>query len=263
MTGGGNSTRGTFRGEQVKVTHGFTLRCRTDDHPQRLEVNWSGGNKFHLVDLTFSRCTDTALDEENPKAGFDTYEGRGYGRDGAYAEWTFTDAGEPGRNDGFKISIWSDGTKDGAAGSRRERHPAHRRQPPGSPGHRKGCALARTSHAVGGAVPLTAPRSCDVTPPPPGAPHAAPRAWGVASSWPRSRSSLLWAPPVTAQEPADPEPIEDFWTAEEEAIAREQAAADAEAQAAPRSCIRAAPLRPRASPVPRRRSRSRRRARRR
>ena len=115
MTGGGNSTRGVYQGEQVKVTHGFTLRCRTDDNPQRLQVNWSGGNKFHLEELTFSRCTDTALDEENPEAGFDTYEGRGYGRDGAYAEWKFTDAGEPGRNDGFKISIWSDGTKDGPA----------------------------------------------------------------------------------------------------------------------------------------------------
>jgi hypothetical protein len=115
MTGGGNSVNGVFHGQQVKVTHGFTLRCTTDDKPQRLEVNWSGGNKFHLVDLISSECRDTALDEENPEAGFDTYRGSGYGRDGAYAEWKFTDAGEPGRQDGFKISIWSDGTPDGPA----------------------------------------------------------------------------------------------------------------------------------------------------
>jgi hypothetical protein len=115
MTGGGNSVKGTFRGATVKVTHGFTLRCRTDDKPQRLEVNWSGGNRFHLDDLTWSFCYDTALDEEQPKAGFDTYEGKGFGTDGSYAIWKFTDAGEPGRNDGFKISIWSDGTPDGPA----------------------------------------------------------------------------------------------------------------------------------------------------
>jgi hypothetical protein len=115
MTGGGNSVNGVYRGETVKVTHGFTLRCRTDDKPQRLQVNWSGGNKFHLVDLTFSQCFDTALDEEQPRAGFDTYVGKGFGRDGAYAEWKFTDAGEPGRNDGFQIRIWEDGTPNGPA----------------------------------------------------------------------------------------------------------------------------------------------------
>jgi hypothetical protein len=36
---------------------------------------------------------------------------------------------------------------------------------------------------------------------------------------------LLVAAPAAAQEPADPEPIPDFWTAEEEAIARDQAPA--------------------------------------
>lgn len=114
MTGGGKAF-GKYHGDPVKVTHGFTLRCDADDRPQRLEVNWSGGNKFHLVDLAFARCEDDPdLDEGNPEAGFETYHGGGYGRDGSYAEWTFTDEGEPGRDDKFKIRIWESGVKSGA-----------------------------------------------------------------------------------------------------------------------------------------------------
>jgi hypothetical protein len=112
MTGGGNA-RGEYKGKDVKVTHGFTLRCDADDHPQRLQVNWSGGNKFHLVDLVSAECEDDpAKDEGNPRAGFDTYRGAGYDKDGSYAEWRFTDEGEPGRSDDFEIRIWDNGVKD-------------------------------------------------------------------------------------------------------------------------------------------------------
>ena len=106
MTGGGKAMGQTSSGA-VRVTHGFQLRCRTASVPQRLQVNWSGGGKFHLDELTFSSCLETSLDQENPSAPFDTYIGRGTARDGSYAEWTFTDDGEPGRTDGFKITVWS------------------------------------------------------------------------------------------------------------------------------------------------------------
>ena len=114
MTGGGKAM-GTAGGAAVKVTHGFQLRCKTTAVPQRLQVNWSGGGNFHLTELTFSSCTDNPLLEpENPSAPFDTYVGRGFGRDGSYAEWKFTDDGEPGRTDGFKITVWATGNTSAA-----------------------------------------------------------------------------------------------------------------------------------------------------
>ena len=106
FTGGGKTVGTDGNGKAVKVTHGTSLRCRTDDAPQRLEVNWSGGGKFHLEDLVYSSCRDNPnFSEGQPKAGFDTYVGHGYGRDGQYAEWVFTDHGEPGRADTFEIHI--------------------------------------------------------------------------------------------------------------------------------------------------------------
>lgn len=106
MTGGGSVFAGSLR-----VTHGFTLRCDGGDNPQRLEVNWGKGNKFHLTSLTGVLCSDDpALIPNQPKAGFDTYEGTGVGKyngaAGATASWKFTDAGEPGTSDTAQITIW-------------------------------------------------------------------------------------------------------------------------------------------------------------
>jgi hypothetical protein len=100
MTGGGS----VFGTGQNRVTHGFQIRCDEDDFRQNLEVNWAGGQNFHLLDMTSAECTDNpALDEENPVSGFDTYTGTGTGRyngvDGATIEFTFTDDGEPGTDD--------------------------------------------------------------------------------------------------------------------------------------------------------------------
>lgn len=104
MTGGG-SVFGTGRD---RVTHGFQLRCDADDPRQNLQVNWQG-NRFHLLDLTTASCTDTALDEEQPRAGFDTFTGTGTGRyngvEGATIEFIFTDDGEPGTDDRARIVI--------------------------------------------------------------------------------------------------------------------------------------------------------------
>ena len=104
MTGGGKIVGGS------NVTHGFQLYCDPAQGPSHLEVNLGRGNKFHLESLTSASCTDDPSIEPNPPgAGFDTYDGTGTGRlngvSGATAEWTFTDAGEPGDEDFADIVI--------------------------------------------------------------------------------------------------------------------------------------------------------------
>ncbi len=104
MTGGG-----VFTSDGLRVTHGFELHCDASQGPNNLQVNWDG-NRFHLEGLTSAACSDDPnIDEAPPVAGFDTYKGTGTGRyngvSGATAEWTFTDAGEPGSNDFAKIVI--------------------------------------------------------------------------------------------------------------------------------------------------------------
>lgn len=104
MTGGGGLAEDRLR-------HGSVLHCTVSDPgPDRLQVNWGKGNKFHLEDLTDAACTDDpGISEGKPVAGFDTHTGAGSGRyngvSGATAEWTITDAGEPGRSDTLKIKI--------------------------------------------------------------------------------------------------------------------------------------------------------------
>ena len=108
MTGGGSCTTG-----EVKVTHGFELQCNPSEEPNNLEVNWSNGigsHRFHLDELTDASCFDVpGYDEGQPVAGFDTYFGVGTGSydgvSGATAEWTFTDKGEPGKNDTLDLII--------------------------------------------------------------------------------------------------------------------------------------------------------------
>ena len=70
----------------------------------------SPAKKFHLEMQTVALCTlDTSISAGNPAAGFNTYEGEGFGRyngqPGAKAHWKFTDQGEPGRNDTMEIKI--------------------------------------------------------------------------------------------------------------------------------------------------------------
>ncbi|MBI4080922.1 MAG: hypothetical protein HY430_04090 [Candidatus Levybacteria bacterium] len=106
MTGGGS----VFTRAGVRVTHGFEFYCDATDGPNNLEINWDKGNKFHLEDLDFAFCSDEpGIDEGNPDAGFDTYQGEGTGRfngqSGYSIKWLFTDAGEPGKNDTANIVI--------------------------------------------------------------------------------------------------------------------------------------------------------------
>ena len=105
MTGGGNVIT-----VDTKVTYGFELHCNPNRKPNDLEVNWESGNRFHLGRLTTASCSDDpAIMPNPPKAGFDTYHGTGTGlyngSPDATAEWTFTDAGEPGDNDTATIII--------------------------------------------------------------------------------------------------------------------------------------------------------------
>lgn len=94
----------------TSVRHGFELHSKDSAGPNSLQINWGKGNKFHLETLIDASCSDDpAINERKPVAGFDTYKGKGTGRyngiSGATAEWTFTDAGEPGINDYAKVVI--------------------------------------------------------------------------------------------------------------------------------------------------------------
>lgn len=98
MTGGGSCVT-----EGARVTHGFELHCDATVEPNNLEINFSG-NRFHLESLDSAFCLDDPdIDQKPPVAPFDTYIGSGTGRyngvTGYTVDFTFTDAGEPGKND--------------------------------------------------------------------------------------------------------------------------------------------------------------------
>ncbi len=107
MTGGGRLATA----DGTKVTYGLVLRCAADQQGKdALQVNWSEGNRFHLTRVNAASCSDDpSISPDPPPASFDTHSGRGTGRyngvDGATAEWTFTDAGEPGNDDTVRLVI--------------------------------------------------------------------------------------------------------------------------------------------------------------
>ena len=105
MTGGGSVF--TMVGDNpIRVTHGFELHCDPSIGPNNLEINWDGGNHFHLTRLTSVACYSD-LSSPAPPPGtaelFDIYNGCGEGtfngQPGYHACWVFTDHGEPGDND--------------------------------------------------------------------------------------------------------------------------------------------------------------------
>ena len=105
MTGGGS----VFTTAGVRVTHGFELHCNPADTPNNLEINWDGGNNFHLTSLTSAVCIDSpTIAPPPPDAGFDTYIATGVGTcNGLSAAISFvlTDAGEPGTSDTATFTI--------------------------------------------------------------------------------------------------------------------------------------------------------------
>jgi hypothetical protein len=104
MTGGGSLLCPAVG----RVTHGFELHCGTGSNPEgsnppgpnNLEINFSGGDNFHLTSLEVANCSDDpSIGPAPPQAGFDTMTGSGSGTfNGSPASiaFTLTDAGEPG-----------------------------------------------------------------------------------------------------------------------------------------------------------------------
>jgi hypothetical protein len=107
MTGGGTIGK-------TDTTHGFELHCDVNELPNNLEINWNKrgrtSDKFHLESLTAVTCLDDPNLNPLPRpADFDTLIATGTGRlnniAGATIELTFTDDGEPGKNDFAKVLI--------------------------------------------------------------------------------------------------------------------------------------------------------------
>jgi hypothetical protein len=94
----------------AKVTRGLTIHCdlRLSNN---LEINWGGGNHFHMTQHTAATCFDSeVIDQRPPVAPLDTLVGVGTGKfngvDGYTVEFTLVDAGEPGSSDMMAIRIF-------------------------------------------------------------------------------------------------------------------------------------------------------------
>jgi hypothetical protein len=116
MTGGGS----IFTPEGMRVTHGFELHCDISIQPNRLQVNLHNPqrDRFHLESMISAECfDDPAIEPDPPPAPIDTYVGWGLGRlngvSGYTIRFTFTDAGEPGRDDTAAYLIWLDSNNNG------------------------------------------------------------------------------------------------------------------------------------------------------
>ncbi|VTU38510.1 hypothetical protein [Variovorax sp. RA8] len=141
MTGGGSFFCPYYGGYQ-RVTHGFELHCGTGGafegadpaEPNNLEINFSGGDNFHLTTLTKGLCSDDlAIDQKPPVAPFDTFVGEGTGTfngQPATISFTFVDAGEPGTSDTARVLITAGSTvldcDDAAAPLTFGNHQAHK-----------------------------------------------------------------------------------------------------------------------------------------
>ena len=112
MTGGGS----VFTASGMRVTHGFQIHCIAPEgaaaiEPNNLQVNWGKGlGRFHLTQLTRGECSNSPLiDSGQPPAPFEVYRGAGWGRyngvDGAFIDFRFTDAGEPGTEDTMWVVV--------------------------------------------------------------------------------------------------------------------------------------------------------------
>jgi len=106
MTGGGSVLGTDASGNTIRVTHGFELHCDPAKSPDNLEINWDGGNHFHLTNLTSIACYDDGQSPAPPPNTAnldDLYNGCGVGtfngQPGYTICFTFTDHGEPGDND--------------------------------------------------------------------------------------------------------------------------------------------------------------------
>lgn len=104
----GRFTGGGFQIADVKVTRGFTIHC-DNLLTNNLEVNWGGGNNFHMAKntLTQVRCS-RPVDPTPPAAPVARIVASAVGRcNGAPATINFVleDRGEPGREDRAALFI--------------------------------------------------------------------------------------------------------------------------------------------------------------
>jgi hypothetical protein len=106
MTGGGRVPLG-----DLMISYGFTLHCDIL-LSNNLEINWKD-NKWHLdKPITSATCTDDPLIAPPPPvAPFDTFVGTGIGKlngvAGSRVEFTFKDAGEPGKDDWVQLKVFA------------------------------------------------------------------------------------------------------------------------------------------------------------
>lgn len=93
-----------------RVTHGFELHCGTGSNPEgsnppepnNLEINWAGGNNFHLTDLAVADCSGP--EASTPPAPFSIMDGVGTGTLNqlpASIVFRLTDVAEPGAGADF------------------------------------------------------------------------------------------------------------------------------------------------------------------
>jgi hypothetical protein len=100
----------------TKVTTGLQIHCHPKDPSVNFEINWGGGDNFHLTDVTTVACFDSPLvTPQPPKAPVDTIVATGYGTynglTGYTIEFMLVDSGEPDnkRTDQMRILIYETG----------------------------------------------------------------------------------------------------------------------------------------------------------
>jgi hypothetical protein len=94
----------------AKVTTGLQIHCHPKDPSVNFEINWAGGENFHLEDVTDVACSDNPLiTPQPPKAPVDTIVATGFGKynglDGYTIEFTLIDSGEPDNKRTDQIAI--------------------------------------------------------------------------------------------------------------------------------------------------------------
>jgi len=100
----------------VTVTKGFEVDCDMNPAHENLELNWDGGNHFHMNKITSAACTLQGNPPNPPKAPVNRIDATGTGSYNGTAGYTvvFTlwDHGEPGTNDlaGFVVCQSADPT---------------------------------------------------------------------------------------------------------------------------------------------------------
>lgn len=110
FTGGGKQVTGTdANGNPVVVTKGFELDCDLHQPSNNLEINWTGGNHFHMESFNSAACS-LAGNPKPPIAPVNTIIGSGTGRyndmPGFTVVFELIDNGEPGKFDEAAFMVY-------------------------------------------------------------------------------------------------------------------------------------------------------------